>query len=289
MVNNVPGNRTANGVPGIHPQPLSGKDYAGIAILMLVIGIGLLILFVLFAPRLVPADVLGQFFYIVLLVFGLVCALVLAGAMNSYARVTHTSPNGVVEVGGPAAVALLVVVGGFLLVPRSDTFDLTIRPHAPDKPLITSGKIRVELGNSAPTQEINSNGEADFKGVPHKYRGATVRVLPLVEGYKQEYQTKVISGDALDLDLVKPETMLSAKLVPSPAQAQRVKVLIESEPGEQVPDRYGRFQALVHKNVTDKVRITVCSNGRSIFNDYVTLAADEIEIPTHKPGVRCGD
>lgn len=275
-------------IPGSISQPLSGKDYLGIAALMIVIGVGLLILFVLFAPRLVPADILDQFFYIVLLVFGLVCALVLFGVMRSYARVTYKSAGGAVELGGPAAIAVLVVVGGFWLVPRHDTFDLTIRPHGSDKPLITSGKIRVELGNFAPTQEINSNGEADFKGVPHKFRGASVKILPLIDGYKQEYQTKVINGDVMDVDLVQPETMLRARLVPAPSSTQRMKVLIESGSGEQVPDRYGRFQAIVHKNVTDRVRITVCSNGRSIFNDYVLLATDEIEIPTHKPGARCG-
>ena len=275
-------------VPGNLPQPLSGKDYAVIAVIMVVIGVGLLVLFVLFAPRLVPADILEKFFYIVLLVFGLVCALVLFGVMKSYARVTYKSGGGVVELGGPAAVALLVVVGGFWLVPHTDTFDLTIRPHAPDKPLITSGKIRVELGNFANTQDISSNGEADFKGVPHKFRGARVQVLPLVDGYKQEYQTTLISGDAIDLNLVKPETLLRARLVPAPAPGQRVKVLIENESGEQVPDSYGRFQAVVHKNLQDSVVVIVCSNGRSVFNDNVSLTTEEVAIPTHKPDVRCG-
>jgi len=275
-------------VPGSLPQPLSGRDYAVAAAVMIVVGVVLLAGFIFFAQRLVPADLFEKFYYIVVLVFGMVCALVLFGVMKSYTRVTYKSGGGMVELGGPVAVAALVVVGGFWLVPHSDTFDLTIRPHGAGEQMIKRGKIRVEFGNYAPIQEVNSNGEADFKGVPHKYRGASVQVLPMIDGYKQEYQTKTIDADSMNLDLANPETMLKGKLVPAPPKGQKVEILIESEPGEQVPDGYGRFQALVHKNLGDRVRITVCANGRSVFDDFELLSPDELVIPTRKPGARCG-
>jgi hypothetical protein len=273
--------------PGALPQPLSGKDYAVIAIAMVVVGVVLLVLFIVFAPRLVPADILNQFFYIVLIVWGVVSALLLFGVMRSYARVSYKTVGGAVELGGPAAFAALVVVGGFWLVPRSDTFTLTIRPHGPGAPMITSGQIRVEFGNVAQTQEINAIGEADFKGVQHKYRGATVQVLPLVDGYKQEYQSVLLNRDFIDLNLVKPETVLKGRIVPAPREGQQLSVLIQGEDGEQVPHSDGRFQFIVHKNVGARVRVTVCSNGRSIFDDYKLLAPDEVAISTHKPAGSC--
>lgn len=146
---------------------------------MIGIGIGLLIPFVAFTPRLLPADILNQFFYIVLIVWGLVCALVLFGVMRSYAHLTYKTFGIAIELGGPAAFAALVVVGGFWLVPRTDTFHLTIRPHGLGAPLIASGRVRMELGSLSPyTSDINSNGEADFKGIPRKFFGARVKVLP---------------------------------------------------------------------------------------------------------------
>jgi hypothetical protein len=271
---------------------LSGKDYAIVAAVMIVIGIGLLVLFVLFAPRLVPADILNQFFYIVLIVWGLVCALVLFGVIKSYARVTYKHLGGAIELGGPAAFAALVVVGGFWLVPRTDTFTLTLRPHGPGAPVITSGNIRVELGSLSPyTSDINSNGEAVFKAIPHKFWGATVKVLPQVDGYKDDYQTVVLDKDAIDLNLEKAlpvETILKGKIKPAPGKGQVVRILVQGENGEGAPDAYGRFQFLVHKKPGETIRINVCSDGRRIYDDYVTVVEDEVLIPTREPDVPCG-
>jgi hypothetical protein len=274
---------------GTLPQPLSGKDYALVAGVMMGIGIGLLVLFVIFAPRLVPADILNQFFYIVLIVWGLVSALVLFGVMRSYARLTYKTVGSAVELGGPAAFAALVVVGGFWLVPRTDTFHVTIRPHGPSAPRITSGKISMELGSTSSSSDINSNGEADFKDILHKFRGAKVKVLPQVRGYKQEYQAVVLDKDAIDLNLVKSETVLRGKIVPVPGKGQVVKVLVQGENGEKTPDSYGRFQFVVHKDLGEQVRVGVCAEGRRVYDDYVTLVEDEVDIPTRKPDLSCSN
>jgi hypothetical protein len=275
--------------PGTLPQPLSAKDYALIAAVMMGIGIGLLVLFVLFAPRLVPANTLNQFFYIVLIVWGLVCALVLFGVMKSYAHLTYKSVGSVVELGGPAAFAALVVVGGFWLVPRTDTFHVTIRPHGPSAPRITSGKISMELGSISPNSDINSNGEADFKDISRKFWGAKVKVLPQVHGYKEGYQTVVLDKDAIDLNLVPAETVLKGKIVPAPRKGQMVKVLVQGEDGEKTPDGYGRFEFLVHKDLGEQVRVDVCTDGQRVYDDYVALMKDEVNIPTRKPDVPCSN
>ena len=207
-------------------ESASVRDLAIIACGLAVVGVALLLLFILFAPRLVATDILDRFFYIVAIVWGLVSALVLFGVMKSYAQVTHKSIGWAIELGGPAAFAALVVVGAFWVFPRTDTFDLTIRPHAPGKQLITSGRIRLEIGNSAPTSVVNANGEADFKGIPHKYRGAKIRVLPQVDGYLQEYQEILLDKDAIDLSLVfapVPKTTLKGRLTPAPRKGQIVK------------------------------------------------------------------
>lgn len=271
-------------------ESASVRDLAIIACGLDVVGVALLLLFVLFAPRLVATDILDRFFYIVSIVWGLVSALVLFGVMKSYAHVTHKSMGWAIELGGPAAFAALVVVDAFWVFPRTDTFDLTIRPHAPGKQLITSGRIRLEIGNSAPTSSVNADGEADFKGIPHKYRGAKVRVLPQVDGYVQEYQEIILDKDAVDLSLVNapgPETTLRGRLTPAPRMGQIVKVLVEGEDAESVPDSYGRFQTVVHKKLGERVGLDVCANGRSIYNNYISVDDDEIEIPVHKPGFVC--
>ena len=273
---------------GTLPQPLSGKDYALIAAVVMSIGIGLLVLFVIFAPRLMPADILNQFFYIVLIVWGLVCALVLFGVMKSYAHLTYKRVGGAIELGGPAAFAALVVLGGFWLVPRTDTFHVTLRPHGPSGQRITSGKISMELG-SIFISDINSNGEADFKDISRKFWGVKVKVLPQVHGYKEEYQTVVLGKDAIDLILKPPETVLRGKIVPAPSKNQVVKVLVQGEDGEQTPDSFGGFRFLVHKDLEEQVRVNVCADGQRVYDDYLTLTNKEVSILTRPPDVACSN
>jgi hypothetical protein len=269
--------------------PLSGKDYTVIAGVMIAIGIGLLVLFVLLAPRLLPADTLNQFFYIVLIVWGLVCALVLFGVMRSYARITYKHLGGAIELGGPAAFAALVVVGGFWLVPRTDTFIVTLRPHAPGVPIITSGKIRVEYGSRSDTQDINSNGEAIIKNIPRKFWGTSIRVLPQVNGYKEDYQPVVLDRDSVDVNLMKAETILKGKINPPSEKGQVIKILVQGESGETMADSHGKFQFLVHKQMGEMVRVNVCADGQRVYDDLVPLQEDEVTIPTRKPDIPCGN
>src|SRR5439155_24061026 len=98
--------------------------------------------------------------------------------------------------------------------------------------------------------------------------------------------------DAIDLNLVKappPETVLKGKIVPAPPKGQVVRILVQSEDGEKVPDSYGRFQFVVHKKLGEMVRVNVCADGRRVYDDYVTLVEEEVEIPARKPDVLGGN
>jgi hypothetical protein len=258
---------------GSFPQPLSGMDYAKIGAILLLLGIVLLLGFAFLSPRLLPAGLSDQFFYVVLLLWGLVCAMVLFGVMRSYARLTVRKPGILLELGGPVVVACLVVFGGFKLVPRQGTFNVTVRPHAVDAPVITSGKIRLEYGDNPAIRDLDSNGEADFKQIPREYWGAKVRVLPQVDGYSQEFQFITLDKNAIDLTLAreKPETTLKGKIIPPPRKGQVVRVLVEGEDGEAGVDEYGRFALLVHHKNGESIRLSVYVNNKQLYDGYQTL------------------
>lgn len=83
--------------------------------------------------------------------------------------------------------------------------------------------------------------------------------------------------------------VLKGKIVPAPRKGQVVRILVQSEDGEKVPDNYGRFQFLVHKKLGELIRVNVCADGRRVYDDYVKLVDDEADIPTRKPDVQCGN
>jgi hypothetical protein len=271
------------------PAPLSAKDYVHVALIMLVVGVVLLFMLVVWAPRLIPGGTLDKFYYIVLLVWGLISAVVLFGVVRSYARITYRNPPGglAVELGGAAAFAALVVIGGFVLVPKG-TLNLTVRPHGPDIPLITWGKIRVEFGANAPTVAVNESGEADFKGIPREFLGAKVKVLPIIDRYKSAYQEKTVTGEVLDLDLELPETQIKGRVFPVPAGKHVLTVLAQGEIVKPVLiDEYGAFEMLVHKNPDDSVRFTVCADGWRVYDDLQPV--DNPQLHLRKRDQRCNN
>jgi hypothetical protein len=258
-------------------QPLSGKEYAVVGLVLLLFGIGLLIGFVLLAPRLLTNGLLDQVYYPVIILFGLVAAVVLFGVMKSYASLTVKQPGILLQLGGPAVVAVLVVFGGIRFVPRVGSFNVVVRPHAEGLPIISSGRIRLEYGANPAIRDLDSSGDAEFREIPHEYAGQTVRVLPDVEGYERVYQTVTLdpSKRVIDLPLTQenPTTKVSGRLAPPP-KGEKVRVLVADEKEEAVPDEYGRFEITVHKKSTERARFSVWIDGKQVYDDYQPLSGE---------------
>jgi len=187
--------------PQLTNRPLSGLTYAFSALVATLLGIGLLIFYVGMVPKLVLTGTQHQFFYLLLIPWALCSAAFLFGAMRSYARFTYKHLGNFLELGGPVVLFCLVLVGGFKLVPPpQDAFDLTVRAHSADAsvPVIDSGNVTIELDNNRATRSLATNGEADFKGIPAKFMGTTIRILPEVNGYEHKWLLLKIEGNSLD-------------------------------------------------------------------------------------------
>lgn len=267
-------------------QPLPAVSYALIALAGLLIGIALLFFYVYQVPKLVQSGFQDRFFYILLFPWGLTCAAFLFGAMRSYARFTNKHLGNALELGGPVVLFVLVVLGGFKLVPSApETFDLTVRAHAADgrDPIITSGQIRIQLDSSSRKESI-ADGEANFKGIPSKFRVATVRVLPQVEGYDEQWQELNIRGNVIDLPLVRahPRTLLTGSIIPAPEKGKTVKILVSGQKDEASPDEFGRFELNVNGKTGDRIRLIVYADGKLVYDDYQVLPGP-VMLKLHSP------
>src|SRR5215831_9942743 len=142
-------------------KSLTGKEYGLMALIALLISIGLLLYYVHEASSLEP-DELNKVYYIVLLPSAVASAVALFGVLRGYARLTTKHPGMAIELGGPAALFILVLWGGFQIT-RSEagTFDLTVRVNSSDgtAPMIKTGAITIDLDNDRRTALFNSKGE----------------------------------------------------------------------------------------------------------------------------------
>jgi hypothetical protein len=270
--------------------PLSAISYAVIAALGLIFAAGFTLFYIYRVPTLVASGAQGQVFYVLLIPWALSCAFFLFGAMKSYARFTYKHLGSFLELGGPVVLFCLVLVGGFKLVPTPpETFDLTVRAHSADgrDPIITSGKITIDLDNDRRTASLGTNGEADFKGIPPKFRGATLKILPQVDGYEEQWQRHKLKTNVLDLPLVRaalPVTILTGTITPPPGTGKSIKILVEGQKREGSPDGLGRFELSVNGKAGDRVRLRVYSDGKMVYDDYQVLPGP-VTLSLHKPDI----
>jgi hypothetical protein len=256
---------------------MSAIAYAVISLVGLLFAIGLLMFYVYQVPRMAQSGVQNQVFYILLLPWGLCCAAFLFGAMRSIARFTHKKMGSGLELGGPVVLFCLVVGGGFKLVPSAaESFDLTVRPHSAAEAIISTGKIMIDLGTDRRSENVASNGEANFKGIPAKFKTAPVKVLAQIDDrkYKQQWQEYKLSGSMLDLPLepaAEAKSHLSGTIIPPPEDWAKLRVTVEGQAAEAKVDELGRFDVSVSGRDNDEVHLLIYSGQKLVASEFAHI------------------
>jgi hypothetical protein len=260
--------------PHDHPEkPLNDTRYYGLTSLIAgVIGVALLVFYVYKVSNL-PLGVQNRVFFIILLFSALMCSIALFGILRSKAHITYKHVGIVVELGGAAALfALIVYFGQKETVKLPEPFDLTVRVHSDDDPIINSGKITLDVDSDRRTEAIGGNGEVNFKRIPSDFAGASIKVLPQVSGYEEKWQTYQITGNVIEVNLTKVhhETFLRGTVESAPA-GKTITVKVEGQDGEAQVDKYGDFKLAVSGQDGERVRIRVFVGGKLVYDDYQVL------------------
>jgi len=160
--------------------------YALLTGIGLTIAAALIVLLIKYSPSLAADGTLDRIYYLALVVLGLATAGFLFGAMRSYATFKGKVLKGTLELGGPAVVAGLVIIGGFILAPRATTFTVTVRVVDMQHRPIRQGTLTLRAAAATTRLPINDFGETDFRELPTKFRGTSAELVADVPGYVQE-------------------------------------------------------------------------------------------------------
>jgi hypothetical protein len=222
-----------------------------------------------------------QLYYILLLVWALICALVLFLAVHAYAKVVYKDGRLAVELGGPAAVFALVVAGGHWLVPRSEPRDLTIRLHAPGQYSILNGKVQIFFDGASP-EVGNDSGGAHFFELPPDLWNRTIQILPKVDGYEQVPQSKRFDAKALDVYLVPDLTTFRGHIVRIRGLEGPATLFIEGGPSVPVePD--DSFHGTIKGSATIPRSLTVCVDHQRVYFEVISNWDEELAITLRPP------
>jgi len=195
-------------------RPTQARATWVVAIVSLLLGLALFVTMLVNAAAWVRLGVVGHLWYLSVLLVG---AAVGRGAFklaDSYADYSGQVLGGQLRMGGPAVLALVIVVLGFVLVPKpTQKLDVTVFVHGPagpqDRLLSGRGRLSLDLGADRREEPIGPKGEVRFVGIPADQLGRTVSV-------------GLVAVD--DFELAQPQTgiKLDAEAVYVPVQSRQL-------------------------------------------------------------------
>lgn len=124
-----------------------------------------------------------QFFYLLLIVFGISVSALLFGVLKSYASLKGEKLSTTFRFTGPIVGVIITVLGGFYL-PKDSSRVVTFRVFDPESNPITKGIVKLYIPN-VPQQNVNDNGEAVFANLSEEYLTTKTKVSIACPGYKQ--------------------------------------------------------------------------------------------------------
>jgi hypothetical protein len=259
--------------------------YALIALASFLCGMGVLGLMLWKAEALTKLGLIGNLYYVVLLPLGLCAAVFLFGVVRSFARYKGEQHGGNLELGGPIVAFVLVVGGGFILVPKPpSTFPLTVYVHGEaarnDVVLRNSGRVFVDLDGDRQSRSIGENGEAYFPAIPDRFRGQEVPIWVDAAGFESTTsdQKQRVDGGSLYLSVRKKSGHVSGRVQDqngnpiSGAELSVAGVLTHSDvsghfefiiPGDKLEQEMD-LQAVAHGYKAQKYKVVPNANELSI-------------------------
>lgn len=153
-------------------------EYLIVSLVSLLIGVGILLLFIFKAKEILAAGFSENIFYVLLIPMALASAGFLFGGMKSYAKYKGKLLGGILELGGPVVLFCLVLVGGFKLVPDSRPIEFVIYFESVRGDVITlkDGRFFLHLIGNPIEKEIRNQQFVDFGNIPKNYRMQLIEV-----------------------------------------------------------------------------------------------------------------
>ncbi len=235
-------------------------------------------LMILFAPQVTMMGITKSIYYIVLVPVGLTSAAFLFGALRSSAKYSGKTAYGNIELTGPVVIFCLVVIGGFYFASPESEFLLTIRINVPGEPekILNNGSIILDIGDQRLDKQINENGEVSFAGVPSRYMGKSVNIIPQVKGFKVKGSNLITIPENriiyLELEERKDSTLLRGRVLNVNGNpVDSVLIDIESGLASTVTDESGLFSVIVPVAEGETLLLTALKNGIIGYKEYITI------------------
>jgi hypothetical protein len=285
------GNLTVARPSGAKSNPSHGNKNRQYALLCLGIFLCALVPLSLLAwnaDKLVALGLAGDFYYIGLLLIGLVPAVILFGILRGYALYSEQHFGGKLELGGPAVVYLGVLIGFYVFVPPSLNFPLTVYVHGlsgrQDIVLRGQGHVLLDIGGLRRTAAIGENGEAVFPEIPANFRRKEINIGLDADGYELANPNNEIRLDGTSVYLkVRKKPGAIAGRVQDETGKPLVGVSITVAGITTLSDATGNFGLEIPGDkIQPSLTLKAVASEYALWSDTVVPNSNEVTITLHR-------
>ena len=224
-------------------------------------------------------------YYLILVPMAVGFAYSLSGSRRSSAAYEGELLGGKLKLGGPVVVAALIVVGGYVFIPKATTFPLTVFVHGPEGPqdvvLRNSGHVVLQLGPDVRKEAIGENGQAYFPAIPANFRSQEVAAFVESDNYSSVDPgvKRRLGGESLSLIVDKKITQFKLEGTISDEFGNALAEVLVTLPElntETRTNRHGRFALQVSTDSQRTVSLVVKKSGYRTANLHPTLGDDGV-------------
>lgn len=231
-------------------------------------------------------------YYMLLLVWGLVCAIVLFAGLRSYADVSGSHLGWKIELGGPSALFAAVVLGGYLFVPRQPETNFSVWVRQPNQEYADSGTLAMNINQAQPIPAPIENGQAMFGNIPTsrlpQIDNGSVEFTPHVPGFPEKPKSVVNLRDKqrYEFTLDSFSTNIKGSILRLHGQNGTAEIRIEHLVALPV-DSENEFHGTVQAKSGSSYLVEVCINGMQAYLESLPLGPDMPPIQLLKPKEHC--
>jgi hypothetical protein len=256
----------------------------GVAATVFIVLLGLLAVLWI-KPDQLPPGLIEKYWFVITVLLGFCCAVSLFAMFRSYARYKGKAFNGVVELGGPGVLMLVIVALGFALPPKFESkFDVALflrLAGSTQDAAVQNAKVSMHLGADKRIESTDAKGVVRFIGIPAEWRGRTVAVeleSPVLELLPAGAKSVKLAGEAAYLDVTWKPWRLTGLVLDKEGQplAGSTVSLLEQQVTTDANGRFALSSTLQASTVAQE--LIVHHDGFRPWRNAVTPGVESIQI-----------
>jgi hypothetical protein len=281
--------KAAGGASPLPTRPKKVSPSAWLPFLWAAFALSGAVLMMVFSERLTGYGLVNQIYYLVLVTLGLGAGGALFAGFRSTARYRGQHTWGYLEMSGPPVVFFLVLGAGMYFAPGQKPFGMTVFVHGPGGPqdliLRNQGRVALDLGPDRRIEQIGEKGTAYFAAIPPDYRGQSVPVSVIADGYSRtDGAPQRLSGESLYVTVKRNEALLEGVLTDESGEPV-TNAVVEVGGITSRTNSSGRFRVTVPGElVKEEMTLDVRAEGFVSQTVSVVPGSNEIRLTLKRRG-----